>query len=60
VSILAKAQAVIGAGDAVRIAASHAERHTAVGAQVIGDHDLLTVSIDHQRRIQKLGRDGAV
>lgn len=54
---LTETKAVIGAGDALAVTRPHAERDTAMRAEILRHHDFLTRAIDHQRFVEQ-GRSG--
>ena len=56
---LPKCRLVIGAPDAAAVMRAQAERHAAMGAQIVGHHDLTIHPVNHQRRIQQHGGGAA-
>lgn len=44
---------MIGAGEQIALACSHAERHAAMGTEIVGDDNAASAPIEDQRRIQQ-------
>ncbi len=57
---LAEAKSVIGAGDSLAIVPAHTERSAAMGAEIVGDDNLISDPVDDQQFVEQFRRYGAV